>query len=88
MAAKTSAEIVCTDMDGEAVSYGRQVMRLLETRLQERLYYETSHLHDRPFLKKATHICIASLVPDKLAILKELASDLRTAKFSHDMETV
>ncbi|WP_235753977.1 nicotianamine synthase family protein [Psychrobacillus sp. INOP01] len=72
IAKETSAEVVCTDIDSEAVHYGKELAQFLG--LHGILHYSDSHLRHPEFLKTATHIYIASLVPEKQEIIEELKS--------------
>ena len=72
IAKETCAEVVCTDIDDEAVYHGRKLAQFLG--LQRILHYSDSHLRHPEFLAAATHVFIASLVAEKQEILEELKS--------------
>ena len=74
IAMETSAEVLCTDIDEEAVRHGRKLASFLG--LHGSFHYTDSHMRDREFLREATHVFIASLVPEKLEILDELSSEV------------
>ncbi|MDF2725401.1 MAG: hypothetical protein K0Q59_5078 [Paenibacillus sp.] len=75
IARETSARVLCTDIDDEAVRHGSQVARLFG--LKERFQYIDSPMSNREFLCAATHVFIASLVQEKLEVLEELTSEVR-----------
>jgi len=81
MARETSAEVLCTDIDGEAIRHGNKLAQFLG--LQDSFHYSDSHLRNPEFLAAATHVFIASLVPQKLEIVEEL-----TAYVSSDCKIV
>ncbi len=76
IAGVTSAEVLCVDIDEEAVRHGTKLARYLG--MKETFRYANSHLSDPEFASAATHVFIASLVPEKLDILRELRSRVRT----------
>lgn len=70
IAESASSEVLCVDIDEEAIRYGTDLARHLG--LDDAFRYAKSHLSDLAFAASATHIFIASLVPEKLDILREL----------------
>ncbi|MFC6546991.1 hypothetical protein ACFQBN_09905 [Cohnella cellulosilytica] len=70
IAAETAAEVLCVDIDEEAVRHGTKLARYLG--LTRTFRYTGSHLGEPEFASSATHVFIASLVPEKLDILREL----------------
>ncbi len=75
---KTSAQVLCTDIDEEAVSWGKQVLNLLGPKNTRRWTYESSHAPSSYFLDGATHVIVASLVPCKLELLKQIIPQLKS----------
>ncbi|MFF2888381.1 SAM-dependent methyltransferase [Paenibacillus sp. NPDC057967] len=70
MAKETGAEVFCLDTDEEAVALGRRVAEAAG--LQAKLTFSGSYQDGIFFLEKATHVVIASLVGNKLELLREL----------------
>ncbi|BBI33611.1 nicotianamine synthase family protein [Cohnella abietis] len=75
IAKETSAHVICIDIDDEAIHHGRKLTHFLD--LQRIVHYSDSDLKSCGFLETATHVFIASLVPEKLEILEELKSATR-----------
>ncbi|QHT59840.1 hypothetical protein GXP70_07675 [Paenibacillus lycopersici] len=75
LAEAVSTEVLCVDIDEEAIRYGTELARHLG--LDATIRYVKSHLGDLRFAADATHIFIASLVPEKLDILRELRPIVR-----------
>lgn len=76
IAREMSAEVLCVDIDEEAVRHAMELARYLE--LEEKIRYGNGFLCDPEFVGTATHVFIASLVPEKLDILRELRSRVRS----------
>ncbi|XKI11750.1 Nicotianamine synthase-like protein [Sporosarcina sp. ANT_H38] len=72
IAKETCAEVVCTDIDHEAIYHGEKLAQFLG--LQKILHYSDSHLRHPEFLAATTHVFIASLVAEKKELLEELKS--------------
>ncbi|WP_245376072.1 nicotianamine synthase family protein [Paenibacillus eucommiae] len=70
IARNTSAEVICTDIDDEAVYQGRKLTEFLG--LQRSVHYLDSHLKASEAAGACTHVFIASLVPEKIEIVEEL----------------
>lgn len=70
IAKQTSAEIMCLDIDMEAVEMGKNIAEL--TGLESRVSFTNKTVSELPFIKDATHVMIASLVKNKLEVLEDL----------------
>ncbi|GGH50116.1 hypothetical protein GCM10008014_15020 [Paenibacillus silvae] len=70
IAHETGAEVVCLDIDPEAVEKGRKVADTWG--LADRIVFSGRPIAELSFVSKATHIIIASLVRNKLDILNDL----------------
>ncbi|ABR48212.1 conserved hypothetical protein [Alkaliphilus metalliredigens QYMF] len=70
IAKKTGAKVVGIDIDEEAVEYAKKVINILgkglDTEVNSQGYAELT------FTKEATHIIIASTIPEKVDILQDL----------------
>ncbi|MCC5468025.1 nicotianamine synthase family protein [Pelosinus baikalensis] len=64
------AEVMCLDIDREALNLGEQVANI--SGLQSMVKFSNEKLRDVAFLKEATHIIVASLVKNKTEVLDEL----------------
>ncbi|WP_391572243.1 class I SAM-dependent methyltransferase [Cohnella sp.] len=73
--AETASEVLCVDIDEEAIRHGTELARYLGMKASFR--FLRSHLDDTEFVSAATHVFIASLVPEKRDILRELRSYVR-----------
>ncbi|OMP66264.1 hypothetical protein BTO28_13285 [Domibacillus epiphyticus] len=74
IAKQTGAEIMCLDIDVEAVEMGKNIAKL--TGLESKVSFTNQRVSELSFIKGATHIIIASLVKNKIEVLKELKSVL------------
>lgn len=70
IAKNTGAKVVGIDIDDEAVAYAKKVLNLLGKDLD--IEVNTRSYKDLAYVKEATHIIIASTIPEKLEILREL----------------
>ncbi|TMV50062.1 hypothetical protein FE783_10890 [Paenibacillus mesophilus] len=70
IALETGAEVLCSDIDAEAVCLGRHMVQ--HAGLESNIRYTATHWTERSFLQKATHIVIASLVPSKSEVIDRL----------------
>ncbi|WP_338777743.1 class I SAM-dependent methyltransferase [Metabacillus sp. FJAT-52054] len=68
IAKETGSEVVGVDIDQEAVRMAREIALTAGVQAE----FTSEKLALLPFLKKATHIVIASLVEDKKGVLKDL----------------
>ncbi|MGB8957264.1 MAG: nicotianamine synthase family protein [Tumebacillaceae bacterium] len=71
IAKETGAEVMCLDIDAEAVELGREAAEF--SGLQSKVQFTGNSVKELEFLNRATHILIASLVEDK----EELVNDLK-----------
>jgi hypothetical protein len=67
IARETSATVCCTDIDEEAICHGSRLIKFLG--LHKNVIYSDSPMGDEEYAGSATHIFMASLVPEKLDIL-------------------
>ncbi|GKU78816.1 hypothetical protein L3i20_v232130 [Paenibacillus sp. L3-i20] len=74
IAKETSADVLCLDIDREAVDLGRRVAEVFG--LQAKVLFSENSLKEQSFLKDATHVIIASLVGNKYEVLEELKKNL------------
>lgn len=72
IARETSATVYCTDIDEEAIYHGSQLIKFLG--LHKNVIYSDSPSRNDEYLGTASHIFMASLVPEKLAILDTFKS--------------
>jgi histidine 2-aminobutanoyltransferase len=70
IASEKSAEVYCVDIDQEAVVMGEKVAEI--TGLHSLVTFSGDELKNLAFARKATHVVIASLVKNKLGVLREL----------------
>jgi predicted RNase H-like nuclease (RuvC/YqgF family) len=70
IAKQTGAEIMCLDIDVEAVEMGKNIAEL--TGLESSVSFTNKTVSELSFMKDATHVVIASLVKNKLEVLEEL----------------
>jgi histidine 2-aminobutanoyltransferase len=70
IASEKNAEVYCVDIDQEAVVMGERVAEI--TGLETLVSFSGKELRDLPFARKATHVVIASLVKNKLDVLRDL----------------
>lgn len=70
IARNTGAKVVGIDIDEEAVEYAKKVLNLLGPDLD--IQVNTESYRDLAFVKEASHIIIASTIPEKLEILRDL----------------
>lgn len=70
IALETGAEVLCSDIDAEAVCLGRRVVQ--QSGLESKIRYTAAHWTERSFLQEASHIVIASLVPNKSEVIDSL----------------
>lgn len=75
IASEKNVEVYCVDIDHEAVMMGERVAEI--TGLATLVKFSNKGLKNLPFVKKATHVVIASLVKNKLEVLNELKSSLQ-----------
>nr|WP_246625284.1 nicotianamine synthase family protein [Fictibacillus nanhaiensis] len=76
IASEKNAEVCCLDIDKEAVEMGMKIAEL--TGLDSRVTFSNKCLKDVPFVKKATHVIVASLVKNKLEVLQDLECCIQT----------
>lgn len=69
IAEQTGAEVLCADIDAEAVFLGQHVIEA--SGLQANIRYPGMPLMEQSFLREATHVILASLVPDKASVLAD-----------------
>ncbi|MCP3764385.1 hypothetical protein NLX67_18745 [Domibacillus sp. A3M-37] len=74
IAKQTGAEIICLDIDLEAVEMGKNIAEL--TGLESKVSFTNEAVSELSFIKGATHVMIASLVKNKLEVLEDLKSVL------------
>ncbi|OAH57825.1 hypothetical protein AWH48_02090 [Domibacillus aminovorans] len=74
IAKHTGAEIMCLDIDTEAIEMGKNIAKL--TGLESVVSFTHKKVSELSFMKDATHVMIASLVKNKLEVLEELKSVL------------
>lgn len=74
IAKQTGAEIVCLDIDVEAVEMGKNIAEL--SGLESSISFTNKTVSELSFMKDATHVMIASLVENKLEVLEDLKSVL------------
>lgn len=70
IAKQTGAEIMCLDIDVEAVEMGKNIAEL--TGLESSVSFTNQAVSELSFIKRATHVIIASLVKNKLEVLEDL----------------
>ncbi|WP_028593738.1 nicotianamine synthase family protein [Paenibacillus assamensis] len=70
IARETSAQVVCLDIDPEAIEWSEQVAAA--SGLSGHISFTNKKVQELPFTIEATHIIIASLVKNKLEVLEEL----------------
>lgn len=75
IAKETHAEIVCLDIDLEAVEKGRKVAET--SGLGDRIMFSGESLKELSFVREATHVVIASLVRNKLEVLNDLKEKIQ-----------
>ncbi|WP_409346251.1 hypothetical protein [Paenibacillus sp. MBLB4367] len=69
IAKETDAEVLCADIDAEAVLLGSRVIEAAG--LHTKIHYSETPFRETAFLKEATHCIVASLVPHKSEVLAE-----------------
>ncbi|MBT2571515.1 nicotianamine synthase family protein [Planococcus sp. ISL-110] len=72
IARQTDAEIMCLDIDLEAVETGKNMAEL--SGLEKRVSFTNKTVSELSFITEATHVVIASLVKNKLEVLADLSS--------------
>jgi histidine 2-aminobutanoyltransferase len=70
IAKHTGAEIVCLDIDMEAVEMDKNLAELIG--LESSVTFTNKTISELESMKDATHVIIASLVKDKLEVLEDL----------------
>ncbi len=70
IAESIGSEIRCIDIDNEAIELSSEISKLLK--LDDLITFSKDSLNDLDYLKEASHIIIASLVEDKMKIVKEI----------------
>ena len=70
IAKESGAEVMCLDIDAEAVDLGRKLTEC--SGLESKVQFTSNSVKELEFLKKVTHILIASLVENKLELVDEL----------------
>ena len=70
IAKETGAEVMCLDIDAEAIDLGREAAA--SSGLQSQVHFSGNHVKELEFLKQATHVLIASLVKDKWELVNDL----------------
>ncbi|WP_440108812.1 nicotianamine synthase family protein [Paenibacillus sp. QZ-Y1] len=75
IAQETNAEIVCLDIDLEAVEKGKRVAET--SGLGNKIIFSGKPLKELSYVGEATHIVIASLVSNKLEILNDLKETIQ-----------
>lgn len=76
IAKETKADVMCQDIDNEAVYLGSRVAEVYG--LHNQVHFSRNHLKNLSFLQEATHIIIASLVGNKIEVLEELKQVIQT----------
>ncbi|MBT2583221.1 nicotianamine synthase family protein [Planococcus sp. ISL-109] len=71
IARQTDAEIMCLDIDLEAVETGKNMAEL--SGLETRVSFTNKTVSELSFITEATHVVIASLVKNKLEVLADLS---------------
>lgn len=74
IAKHTGAEIICLDIDEEAVEMGENLAKLIG--LESSVTFTNKTVSELESINDATHVIIASLVKDKLEVLEDLKSVL------------
>ncbi|WP_191560517.1 nicotianamine synthase family protein [Metabacillus idriensis] len=72
IAKETGAQIICLDIDREAVEMGQNIAEI--TGLETSVSFTQKPVNQLPNFKDTTHVIIASLVKKKLEILEDLKS--------------
>ncbi len=70
IAKEIGAELMCLDIDIEAIKLARKVTKVLG--LESIVKFSSKTVNELNFIKQATHIIIASLVEEKYQILENL----------------
>ena len=70
IAKHTGAEIICLDIDVEAVEMGENLAKLIG--LESSVTFTNKTVSELDSVKDATHVIIASLVKDKIEVLEDL----------------
>lgn len=81
IAKQTDAEIMCLDIDLEAVEMGKNIAEL--SGLETRVTFTNKTVSELSFITETTHVMIASLVKNKLEVLADLRSVI-----SHDAKVI
>ncbi|MCS7464389.1 hypothetical protein N0M98_30255 [Paenibacillus doosanensis] len=77
IAKELCVEVMCVDIDMEAVILGRRVAEA--SGLDSLVSFSNQSLRELDFVKQATHIWIASLVKNKLEVIQELRDTMNPA---------
>lgn len=70
IAKETNADVLCLDIDAEAVHLGRRVAEA--SGLESKVHFSGIQLKEQSYLTEATHVMIASLVGNKLEVLEDV----------------
>lgn len=70
IAKETGADVMCLDIDAEAVHLGREIAEV--SGLESQVQFSGNSARELEFLKEATHVVIASLVQNKLEVIDDL----------------
>lgn len=70
LAKEAGAEVMCLDIDNEAITMGRNIAEL--TGLHTKVSFSNKTASELTFVNDATHVIIASLVKNKLEVLEDL----------------
>lgn len=76
IAKETGARLLCLDIDAEALELGRQVAAT--SGLADQVQFASRPDQDLAFLQTATHIVIASLVPNKREMIEAIEPYIHT----------
>jgi histidine 2-aminobutanoyltransferase len=74
IAGDIGAEVTCLDIDIEAVKISKQLIQKFG--LESKIDVLCKKIENYKFIKEATHIIVASLVSEKMEILKELKKNI------------
>ncbi|WP_025026452.1 nicotianamine synthase family protein [Caldalkalibacillus mannanilyticus] len=77
IAKEIKAEVLCVDIDLEAVELGQQVAKALG--LESFVHFTNKNVKQLSFCSEATHIIIASLVPDKIEVLEDVKDCMQSS---------
>jgi len=72
IARELGAEVMCMDIDPEAVALGKRVAEVSGLGGSGQIAFSGQSLSELPYLEEATHIIIASLVKNKLEVIADV----------------